>query len=279
VLDLSRINGFGRVGSDCLIRVAPKPLIVSNESHPWYCQLARGGKALLLLTGSDTRIVRGPGKAVYWDRQRNKWHTYPVLDVTMCRLSPDGDRVALKTPTHDGQGREQMAVVVADPRTGRKLLDLEDQPVGRPFWSVDGSRLAVVLADEVVIYDALTGKQLCTCKGLVPTSPRADPDLITPELHWSPDGERLSAAVNGSLVAGDVLTFTAWDARTGRKKCDRVFKGRLCWRPDIPAQVREEATWSPDGHYVLSWQGILREPPGLMVPLGGKMHVWDVSAD
>jgi hypothetical protein len=88
-----------------------------------------------------------------------------VDDITMCRLSPNGDRLAVKRTTTAKTREKTSALVVADLRTGRKLLDLEDRPVGRPFWSVDGSRLALVLADKVVVYDALTGKQLCTCDG------------------------------------------------------------------------------------------------------------------
>jgi hypothetical protein len=212
------------------------------------------------------------------------------------RWSPAGDRLAVSkvVEARFGWNRDDRITLeskarwerfeIINPQTGSTLCALErSEPAVQSLhwwernpgvaWSSDGNLLAINSLNGIAIYDTQTGKCRCVCEA--PDAGRPDTARRREvEFSWSPDGRFLYGAVNGSVSAGDVLTFTAWEAATGRKAFTRMFDGRLCWRDGPLASVQENIEWAPDGKHIFSYLGPWEKEK--QEGFSKRVHIWEV---
>ena len=142
------------------------------------------------------------------------------VDINHVAFSDDGSMLA--TAGDDGAAR------VWDPRTGEELWSSQTgdpQQVWGPSFSPDGSRLAVVWTDALIVrvFDLTTGRAILEF-------PSGGAHIA----NFSPDGERLALAGESQSAAAVV------DARSG----DQIFslQGHRSGLKDV--------TWSPDGRWI-----------------------------
>lgn len=134
--------------------------------------------------------------------------------------SPDGTRLA--TGGFDG------AATIRNADTGKELLTLannKDDWVSSIAWSPDSKRVATGGRGSVIIWDALTGRQLLTLSGN---------GRSIESIAWNPDGKRLAAAIDDNTVE-------VWDCSNGRK-----LQALGVHRDDIVTGTWS-VVWSPDG--------------------------------
>jgi WD40 repeat protein/tRNA A-37 threonylcarbamoyl transferase component Bud32 len=161
------------------------------------------------------------------------------------RVSPDGARVALVTPSGE--------VKVCDTATGRvvRTLAISVGPqTGGVAFSPDGARLAATGGDQVVrVWDLATGDEVLALRGHTEG---------VGKVVYSPDGRRLASTSWGEECV------RVWDVATGREALPPL-RGPSESRGFGPGAVVGLA-FSPDGSR-------------LAAPIrDGTVYVWDVAA-
>jgi WD40 repeat protein/serine/threonine protein kinase len=231
-----------------------------------YVSFSRDGKQFIARSLSATG-----GVMTVWDAQTfRELRTVPLGNVHVA-LSPDGKRLAgvssdIQAPNGGGRGGRgggtwaYKTVKVWDAETGQELLSLpaggdsKFDGVGVVF-SPNGKRLAHIrskqdekgqsVSSEVVVWDALSGKELATLKGGDgPGVVLGAPDYpFAPHVGFNPDGTLLASSRSkrdekGKLVSSEVIV---WDVRTGKEVL--ALKGQ--------AERIYMVEFSPDGQRLL----------------------------
>jgi WD40 repeat protein len=207
------------------------------------------------------------GKVTIWDAQSGQQlfefqaHENHARSVA---YSPDGRSLA--TASWDG------TVKIWDVRTlaqGRDPVVLHKLPTGPDlvYWtavfSPDGRYLATsgnrrasaerVYPGEVKIWEAVSGKELCTLEG--------QEDRAWWALAFSPDSQWLATGHKDNAV-------NLWNVQTGRKK--RSFRGHTS-----PVQC---VAFSSDGRFLASGAGVGAGKDEDSWKPDGQLKVWDVES-
>lgn len=154
--------------------------------------------------------------------------------------SPDSQRVAAVN--------EQFEVQVWDAANGQVVATLPDGTADEVAWSPDGRELASASQDgRVRVWEVASGQLLLT------TTPK---DLLAyaSELRWSPDSQRVAAAV----TTADQEREDVWDVATGR----RVFS----YAVPKNRSARLVAAWSPDSRRL-----------AIGGEMGDSIGIWNVA--
>jgi WD40 repeat protein/serine/threonine protein kinase len=218
-------------------------LTTRGAVQPPRVSFSRDGKHLIDLSLSATG-----GAMTVWDAQTFQELRTVALSTVHVVLSPDGKRIASVADHIEranggacgGRGAATWTfrtVKVCDAETGQELLpplpaggDSKFDGVGVVF-SPDGGLLAHIrskqdekgrfVSSEVVVWDALSGKELITLKGGGgPGIVLGRPDYpLDPGMGFSPDGKRLASSRSRQDETGKVVSSEGivWDVRTGKE--------------------------------------------------------------
>lgn len=194
----------------------------------------------------------------------------PVLPFSTA-FSPDGSHLAVAT---------QLGATILDAATGRRTATVSAQPFATTAsqyvdfaqvrgiaWSPDGTTVAVVSGQDVLLVDPTTGAVRRSIRGRsavasVAFPPRSDEVLASyadgQVREWSTGDGRLvrSFALTEAALALDV-SATGDVAATGRDGYLRI------WSPDgvelqrirVATIVAMAARWTPDGHHLVIGTG------------------------
>ena len=138
-----------------------------------------------------------------------------------------------------------------DPATGERMgAGFPDLPIGvqDAVWSVDGERLAIVVAGDLELVDLISGRRrvLATCAdigwicGMDELQPACNGICWferTPALAWSPDGTAIAIAEASGVLAVDVSSGEV-----------TVLLDRT--PGDERAPILNGPAWSPDGEWI-----------------------------
>jgi WD40 repeat protein len=158
--------------------------------------------------------------------------------------SPDGTRLA--TPSNP-EGRPQIWDSVTGKPAGVLANDRRGGYSKAIAWSPDGALVAANWIDDILVWDAVTGKERCTIKGPLNKFGRPIHQPIS-SLAWAPDSIHLAS---GSADQ----TVTMWDTRTG--KATLVLKGH--------SKLVQSVAVSHDGKLLASGD------------VSGTIKIWDVN--
>jgi WD40 repeat protein/serine/threonine protein kinase len=228
----------------------------------WMAVWDRNGKRLASASEDGTVKVwdAGTGKEVHTLRE----HSAAVYSVSW---SPDGTRLA--------SACADKTVKVWDAASGKATLTLRGhtRAVASVAWSPDGKRLASTDVGQIKVWEAATGKEICSrgiavlsvawgpdgarlaggdtggiiwvwdvAGGQEPVPLRASADWVR-SVAWGPDGTRLASA-------SDDRTIKVWDVKTGQERLRlRGHSGPVDW-----------VAWSRDGRRLASasWDGTIK---------------------
>ena len=114
--------------------------------------------------------------------------------------SPDSTRLAIKGGGFVSMDGEQSpgTLSVVDVVSGKQLISVEAASgnlfVGEAVaWSPDGKSLAAISGEDVVVWEAATGKRLRTLK-------YAETDRSVLSICWNPDGSRIAVGCDEEFV-------------------------------------------------------------------------------
>jgi WD40 repeat protein len=154
--------------------------------------------------------------------------------------SPDSQRVAAVNQRFDVQ--------VWDAASGQVLATLPDGTADEVAWSPDGRELASASQDgRVRVWEVASGQLLLT------TAPKTMLAYAS-ELRWSPDSQRVAAAV----TTADQQHEEVWDVATGRT----VFSYAVSKDRSAPLV----AAWSPDSRRL-----------AIGGEMGDSIGIWNVA--
>ena len=207
------------------------------------------------------------GNVRIWDPASGRDVRAPI-PVTAKRVntlawSPDGSRIA----TGDDNAEVRIYNAQTGRETGRPLAQ-QDTFIGSVAWSPDGTRLVSCGVEDVVVWDAGTGRRLGSRHRSFPSAAEFSPDgrtiavgsaagptvlwtaadLRSPErelsgsdgvnahVSWSPDGSTLA-------VTGHDAGFQLWDVRTATQLGDSLYE----WDATEPTSGIAEVAWAPAG--------------------------------
>jgi WD40 repeat protein len=242
----SSFNGRQLLIGDSLWDVeSGKELQHFRVAHPFYITATRfnpDGRRALTATAQHFGTLDLGGPVILWDvatgREISRFapHDGYVFDV---QLSPDGRRMlAVLTGTQSNSN----AIQIWDVNSAQRLLVVQGlwtplfgPPAARYVsFSPDGGRLVVLSFRTITIWDAVTGKRICTME---PQKGTAKPDFLV-ATQFSPDGRFvLTEQCNG--------VTRIWNAATGRQV--QAFAVTI-----HSAQYWPYALFTPDGRGVIS---------------------------
>jgi RNA polymerase sigma factor (sigma-70 family) len=154
-------------------------------------------------------------------------------------FSPDG-----KLLFASSFGRDGYELTVWDAETGRRIHDLAGVSSGALAVSPDGGRLAAGSMGKFDLWDLHTGRRLSDADA---------PHAYSAAVFLSPTGDRVCTV--------GYETLSTWDGKTGRRAGSFDL-------PPYPSSGPER-TYSPDGHYALSFAGDFQQI---------EIILWDVAA-
>jgi len=165
---------------------------------------------------SDGRYLASGG----WGGQVNVWEMKKILQgdvsepllqlkhdsyVRSVAFSPDGGRLGIASGRAANKFGEVQIWNIA---TRQEELTLPfATEVNCVQFSPDGRRIAAVVADSLMLWDAYTGQEQFICR---------DHDGLLQGVAFSPDG-RLLATVGGMIAVHPNREVKIWDARTGQE--------------------------------------------------------------
>jgi WD40 repeat protein/tetratricopeptide (TPR) repeat protein len=163
--------------------------------------------------------------------------------ATRIEYSPDGGRILTQETSTRGT-----AIHVWDAANGRVLWGVNFAAAALTF-SRDGRRLCGFHQNQVIVWDAGTGREIARIANIAASS----------KLALSPDGQRVCLSIPSSFGRLDRRPGTVgiWDTSTGT---------RLYRLPGHTAQVTDIA-FSPDGRRIVTTTGTT-----------GETKVWDVAS-
>jgi eukaryotic-like serine/threonine-protein kinase len=280
--------------NELLAQHRPKPGDADLRGFEWHYLYRLCHADLLTIKGTRRVLVYSPdGKRLasrgkVFDSQTGQ----DLLDLkgSGVSFSPDGKRLAGTRNRWDGTKNAYFdhEVKVWDAHTGQELLSFPVQEAtGLEWWGVvfspDGKRLASVgscytqpsklVPAEVRVWDALTGKELLTLKGL------ASANL---NLAFSPDGKHLARPGDDSVKV--------WDAHTGQEllslqgHCDNVSfspDSRLLIGAGFELKVWDVQTGREVPSPIHSGRCVAYSPDGKRLATGardGAVKVWDAES-
>jgi dipeptidyl aminopeptidase/acylaminoacyl peptidase len=182
-----------------------------------------------------------------------------IPSVSGYSLAPDGQTLAV---VWDKSGQYEIYLVPLVPADQPRPITIGPESKMSPRFSPDGKRLIFTQdygGDErfdIFVYDLATGQ----ARNLTPNTP----EIINPDVAWSPDGQRLAFISNRE---GKFATYTLSLENPGDIR--RVTRHTYS---DISAQ------WSPDGKYLAvtaqakgqeAWTFIVPAEGGDAKPIGG----------
>ena len=149
----------------------------------------------------------------------------PVRGVLYAQWSPDGKQIAYSTAERTTsppgwRANNDLWIAKADARAIARATPVITANVGGVYgwwgskfaWSPEGSAFAYARADQVGIYDVLSGTTT-VLRDFAPYNTYSE-WVWTPELSWSPDGRFLAAVVHGEPLANedvqDSPVFDLW---------------------------------------------------------------------
>jgi RNA polymerase sigma factor (sigma-70 family) len=172
------------------------------------------GDVISVAYSPDGKVIasgqRNEGPIILWDaatgKELRRLEEQPGVRGGFA-FSPDGKQLAL---VKWGEW-----VGLWDVATGKQTRRLKIQPGGCVTFSADGKRMAVPSSTQVVLLDAVSGKELRRLQG--------HPETIQ-SLAFSPDGKLLAAGGDGKSVC-------LWDVGTGKQL--HVLKGHQQQVPSV----------------------------------------------
>lgn len=220
-----------------LVNGEPQVTVDAQSGPLWVVAISPDGS--YLATGSESGSVK------VWDLQAQQPGGEILLDLagqTLPAFSPDGRHLA--TGGLDG------AVHVWSMGTGLEELAIAIETNGLAF-SPDGTRLATVAQDRVIIWDASSGQELITlcCHA-----------FLIREVAFSPDGTRLA-------TAGQEGVAKVWNAETGEALIT------LAGHTGAIDSLAFSPTCSGPPEAPTSWCGRYLATGGR----DGSLRLWDVS--
>lgn len=166
--------------------------------------------------GSPERVARGV--AVHFVAGNTMGHGYDP--------SPVGERIAYLTYVdgEEGFARPALALAPSDGSGPPRIVHVFGDPESRatPRWAPDGSRVAIVDGDGVLLVEPVTG-QIDTVAIL------EDPSL---DFRWSPDGRAIALTAQNE-TGGRGVYVVGMDGSTRRLDADgdRAPKQEIRWHP------------------------------------------------
>lgn len=173
----------------------------ANDRELWAFDLQTGQERLLWQTtdenGLDLIGITADGAVLIRDGtemrrlQPDPWRidlVDPAKDAAA--VSPDGRSLAIVTAgslDREGQSHDARLYLV-DTATGRQRVELGKYEA--PVWSPEGTRIAAVAEDGLVVLDVATYKEVV--RAAWPKSDAPPQDLV-----WSPDGKSVLAGLYG----------------------------------------------------------------------------------
>jgi serine/threonine protein kinase/WD40 repeat protein len=227
----------GKVRRELVIRdtATGKPLRRFPYEYPNFRSVAVSHDGSRVLTYEQTSrdfakgVISLGGPMVVWDADSGKHLLEIKALVNWAILSPDGRRVAIPARDEKGAGPGMpVSIRILDVGTGKIAAELAraGDPVSRPTFNADGSRLATVADKELRMWNTESGKQTFA----IPL------DVRTTCGAFSPDGKRL--AIVPFPLPGNRTAYIL-DAADGKSVATL----------SIPPATNT-VLFSPDGRYV-----------------------------
>jgi WD40 repeat protein/serine/threonine protein kinase len=197
------------------------------------------------------------GAAKVWEADSGKLLQTVKNVCSNAAISPDGRWLAVG-PLAAGEN----LVRIFDATTGQEVKTLKGHkaPVTQVAFSPDGKRLASICSfaeaqkpagqAEIKCWDVATGKELCTCQGLLVTTNGS-------ALSFSGNGKRLATSgLDRSNPRQAANVAQVWDVETGAL----LFTGQK--HPDM---IDAGVALSPDGRYLAESFGMFEERAEIIV--------------
>jgi len=233
-------------------------LKVSGEPFPIAENLPTGGNASANFSVSRTGVLayRPSGmtlnRLAWLDRSGREISTIaPAADFRAPALSPDGKRIAIRRS--DGANLDVWMIDLTRGVTTRFTFD--DTPDGNPIWSPDGTQIAYVGGQGLVVKAA---NGLGATRVVVP----ADPTMLP--MDWSRDGRILYQASRSGPTGLDLWTVAA----DGSGKPEPLIQSPF---------NDERGRFSPDGRWLAYQSNESGRAEVYVTSLRGAAGKWQIS--
>ena len=247
----------------------PKPALVlkGHKGKITAVSWSPDGKQLISCDSGahDKKLEPLPGTVKVWDLASQKavrTISDPKIASYSVSWSPDGKRLAIKGGGAFSIDGEQApgTLSILDAANGKSLAAVEVASghlfSGEGiFWSPDSKTVAGISGENVIIWDAATGKP-------VQTLDHADSEDSPLAMCWSSDGNRIA-------VGGSDAVVQIWDVSTGKKA--RKLQG--------PVAIKLGNRSIPLPSFNLLVQSVAWNPKGSLLAssTSSKLTIWNVA--
>ncbi|MBO51908.1 MAG: hypothetical protein CMJ69_14160 [Planctomycetaceae bacterium] len=247
----------------------PKPSLVlkGHKGKITAVSWSPDGKQLISCDSGahDKKLEPLPGTVKVWDLASQKavrTISDPKIASYSVSWSPDGKRLAIKGGGAFSMDGEQApgTLSILDAANGKSLAAVEVASghlfSGEGiFWSPDSKTVAGISGENVIVWDAATGKP-------VQTLDHADSEDSPLAMCWSSDGNRIAVGSSDAVVQ-------IWDVSTGKKA--RKLQG--------PVAIKLGNRSIPLPSFNLLVQSVAWNPKGSLLAssTSSKLTIWNVA--